>query len=67
MVSEKYTMKGYSFKEWARLNKDNFKAVVVFLTGYSYLIGFDWKTFAVAGAAVLSKFVLDGIDYWLKE
>lgn len=67
MASEQYTMNGYSFKEWARLNKDNFKAVIVFLAGYNYLVGFDWHTFAVAGVAVLAKFASDAVDYFCKE
>jgi hypothetical protein len=60
-------MAGYSFKEWARRNKETFKGAILFLGGYSYLQGFDWKVFLVGLGAFLVKLAVDAVDYWLKE
>lgn len=67
MATEKYTFIGWDLKELLRHNKDNLKALVVFLSGYTYLVGFDWRVFLIGLGAIAGKMVLDTIDYWLKE
>lgn len=67
MTTEKYSFKGYSLKEWASRNKETFKAIILFLGGYSYLAGFDWKVFLVGLGAFGVKLAVDAVDYWLKE
>jgi len=70
-MSDKYSMKGYSFFEWAARNKETFKLVAAATIGLSafYTVGFPdpWNAFAATISSLASKLVLDAIDYWLKE
>jgi hypothetical protein len=65
--TEKFTFIGWSFKEWARRNKDNFKALAILLAGYNYVSGFSLESFIAGVSVIAGKFVVDTIDYWLKE
>lgn len=65
--TKKYSMEGYSFKEWAKHNKEGLKALVLFLAGYTYFTGFSWETFVIGLVAIVGKLGVDSIDYWLKE
>lgn len=67
MVSEKYTFIGWDIKELVRHNKDNIKTLVVFIGGYSYLVGFDWRVFLIGVGAIVGKMLLDTLEYWAKE
>jgi hypothetical protein len=60
-------MEGYSFKEWAKRNKETFKGIILFLGGYSYLQGFEWQVFLVGLGAFGVKLLIDAVDYWLKD
>ena len=66
-VTTRFSMQGWTLKEWAFRNKDNFKAAIILLAGYNYIAGFTWSSFFVALAAVGGKIIIDTIDYWLKE
>lgn len=63
---------GYSFKEWLRRTKDSLKTMVAAAVGFGlWLATQQWPGLAneaFAGVAMAAtKWLLDGIDYWLKE
>lgn len=70
-MTEKYTMSGYSFKEWARRNKETFKLVLTAVLGLGtyFSLGLDepWKALAATMIGLGTKLAVDAIDYWLKE
>jgi hypothetical protein len=70
-MTTKYSMKGYSFKEWAVGNKETFKLIAAAVLGLSVLFTVNltgaWATFAATMTSLVSKLAIDAIDYWLKE
>lgn len=72
MVSEKYTMRGYKFKEFLRGNKERVKVLVIAVAGYStwamdFIEDPVLKGLTAAVVAGLVALLGDGIDYWLSE
>lgn len=70
-MTEKYTMKGYSFKEWASRNTETFKLLAAAVIGLGTFFTASWpepwSAFAATTASLVSKLALDAFDYWLKE
>ena len=70
-MTTKYSMKGYSFKEWASRNLETFKlvtaAVIGLTTFYTASFPEPWQAFAATMASLLGKLLLDAFDYWLKD
>jgi hypothetical protein len=70
-TNDKYSFTGYSIRTWATKNKDNLKLLVAGLLGVAviYLNGFNSPiVIATSGVVtVLTKLILDGIEYWLSE
>lgn len=72
MVSEKYTMKGYKFKEFLRGNKEGIKLLITAVAAYAtYAVDLIQdpvlKASTVTVVAAVVKFGLDAFDYFLKE
>lgn len=61
--TERFSFKGWRFVEWLKGNKEAVKLVVAAAMGFWVPADPQWKVLAAA----LTKFVLDSIDYWLKE
>lgn len=70
-VSRSGSFQGYSFKEALVRNKDAVKAVIAVITGANYLIGFDWRTFAISlGGGLIAlgvKLLADAVDFYFGE
>lgn len=66
-VSPKFSFKGWDFLVWLKLNKDTLKALVVFVGGYSYFAGFDWKVFITGVIAVVVKLIVDSFDFYVRD
>ncbi len=72
MASEKYTMRGYQFKEFLKGNKEGLKLVLMAGAGFTTW-GLDLiqdptlKGLCAALVAAVVKFGLDALDYWLKD
>jgi hypothetical protein len=66
-VSEANSFKGFSFKKLVSKNKDNIKAIIMFVAGYSYLVGFDYKIFIAGLVAILGKCAIDSLDFYLSS
>ena len=71
MESPRLSFKGYRFTEALYRNKDTVKLVLVAVTGYSYLVGFDWMPFTQSVAAgfiaLAGKLVMDAFDYYFSK
>lgn len=68
MVNNRFSLKGWSFKTWAVKNKDSIKLLVSAAVGLS--AGFvsnlppAQASFVTAVTGLVSKLVLDTLDYW---
>jgi hypothetical protein len=67
----KFNLKGWSFKTWAKRNKDSLKLIISGSAGIlsAYLAGLTPVYSAGLGAivAAVTKIILDTLDYWLSE
>ena len=70
-ASPRLSFKGYKFSQALYRNKDALKLVLVAVTGYSFVGGFDLKKFlvtiGVGIAGVIGKLLLDAFDYFFTE
>jgi hypothetical protein len=66
-MTEKYSFKGWSLKEWARHNKESLKALLLFLFGFNYFVGFSWEMWGLGLLAIFGKMAVDSFEYWLKS
>lgn len=71
MVNDRFSLKGWSFKTWAVKNKDSIKLLVsasVGLTaGFVSNLPPAQASFVTAIVGIVSKLVLDTVDYWASE
>jgi len=71
MISPRLSFKGYKLSEALYRNKDLVKGLVVAITGYSFIIGFDLTQFlvtiGVGLAGLIGKLLLDAVDYYFTE
>lgn len=72
MTPNRFSFKGYEFKEWAKRNKDSLKTIlsgIFALTSFFY-VGLE-DVIVSGGVAVItggvSKLFLDGFDYWISK
>lgn len=66
-ISKSLSMKGWSFSTLLKKNSTNIKALIIFLSGYSYFVSFDAKVFIAGLLVILAKFATDSIDFYLSE
>ena len=69
--SPRLSFKGYKFTEALYRNKDIVKALIMLITGYSYLTSFDLTQFLLALSAsaitLVGKLILDAFDFFFTE
>jgi hypothetical protein len=63
----RFSFAGWDIGTWLGKNKDVIKILVVFLAGYNYFAGFEWKSFAAGLIAIAGKLIIDTIDYYQSE
>ena len=69
-VSPKFSFDGYSVKVWAIKNKDSIKTIVAAICA---IIAGSFQNSPLmqglfgAGTGVLTKFILDGLEFYLSE
>jgi len=62
-----FSFAGWSFKEWAKQNKDDLKSILLLVIGYNYVAGFSWQSFLVSVGVLVGKLVVDSFDYWVSS
>jgi hypothetical protein len=72
MTPNRFSFKGYEFKEWAKRNKDSIKTILsttLSLTSFFY-VGLENVILSGAIALIVgeaSKLIIDGFSYWLSK
>jgi hypothetical protein len=76
-MDNKFSFRGYSLKTWFEKNKlffiKNKETIKGIITGIAGIIAASYGTSPLiqllfgAGGAYLTRFIIDGIDYYLKE
>ena len=71
MVNNRFSLKGWSFRTWAVKNKDSIKllvsASVGLASGFASNMPPAQATFVMAVTGIVSKLVLDTLDYFQSE
>jgi uncharacterized membrane protein YeiH len=69
--NQRFSLNGWSFRTWAIKNKDSIKllvsAAVGLSAGYASNLPPTQATFMTAVTGVISKLVLDTLDYWQSQ
>lgn len=70
-ISPRLSFKGYRLSTALARNKEYFKALILLITGYNYMTGFDFLTFcySIMGAVIVlvGKLLMDAYDFYFTE
>ena len=66
-TSPRWSWKGYDLGVLLQRNKDTIKVLSMFIFGYSYFEGFQFKVFLIGLLAIAGKMAVDSIDFFLTE